>query len=156
VSALGLLVVAVAIAVSFVSTLNEHSRIDRMKAHGIPVTVTITACEGNLGGSGSNVASYTCRGAYAIDGTSYNELIASMTTFAASGAHVRAVADPSQHSSVALASAIKTAHTSPSAFIVLALLTLLLLALVALLIRAARRPPSDAPRLESDTPPSSA
>jgi hypothetical protein len=154
-SALGLLVVAGVIAVSFVSTLNEHARIDRMKAHGIPVTVTITACEGNLGGSGSNVASYTCRGSYIIDGTSYNELIASMTTFAATDTHVRAVADPSQHSSVALASAIKTSHTSPSAFIVLALLTLLLLALVALLIRAARRPSSDALRLESDTPPSS-
>jgi hypothetical protein len=79
-----------------------------------------------------------------------------MTTFAASGTHVRAVADPSQHSSVALAYPIKTDHPSSATFIVLALLTPLLVALVALLVRSTRRPSSGALRRESDTPPSSA
>jgi hypothetical protein len=142
-AAAGLVIFAVAIAISFAATINEHDRIDRMKTHGIPVTVTITGCEGNLGGSGSNVASYTCRGTYAINGAKFDELIASMTTFTAKGTKIRALADPSQHSSVALASAIKSTHSSPTAFIVLALLTLLLLVLVALVTRAARRQRSD-------------
>jgi hypothetical protein len=139
----GLVVFAVAIALSFASTLNDHSRVDRMKADGVPVSVTIANCVGNMGGSGSNVAGYVCRGTYAIEGVKYNEIISSMTTFASPGARVSAIADPSQHGYVALASAIRHASSSSAAFVVLIILTVVLILLAALLFRLTRRPTSD-------------
>ncbi len=139
----GLIVFAVALAVSFVSALNDHSRIDRMKAHGLPVSVTVSNCVGNMGGSGSNVAGYVCRGTYAVEGVKYDEIISSMTAFASPGTHVRAIADPSQHGYVALASAVRNATSSPSAFVVLVILAVVLFILVALLLRLWRRASND-------------
>jgi hypothetical protein len=136
---IGLAFFAVAIALSFASTLNDHSRIDRMKAHGVPVSVAISNCVGNMGGSGSNVAGYVCRGTYTVDGKKYNEIISSMTTFATPGSRVSAIADPSQHGYVALASAIQHSSSSSAAFVVLIILTVILMLLAALLFRLARR-----------------
>lgn len=136
---LGLVIFALALALSFASTLNDHSRVDRMRAHGVPVTVIVTTCVGNMGGSGSNVAGYVCRGTYTLDGVKYNEIISSMTTFASPGSRVYAVADPSQHGYVALATAIRNASSSSAAFAVLIVLTALLLLLVTSLLRVRRR-----------------
>ena len=101
-----------------------------MRAHGVPVTVIVTTCVGNMGGSGSNVAGYVCRGTYTLDGVKYNEVISSMTTFASPGSRVYAVADPSQHGYVALATAIRNASSSSAAFAVLIVVTALLLLLL--------------------------
>jgi hypothetical protein len=144
---LGLVIFAVAIALSFASTLNDHARIDRMKSHGVPVAVTITDCVGNMGGSGSNVAGYVCRGTYRVAGVKYNEIISSMTTFASPGARVQAIADPSQHGYVALASAIRHTTSSSAAFVVLSILAAVFVVLAALLFRLRRRVASD-----DDTP----
>ncbi|MCU1364018.1 MAG: hypothetical protein JWM55_1846 [Acidimicrobiaceae bacterium] len=138
----GLVAFAVALALSFASTLNDHARLDRMKAHGVPVVVTVSNCVGNMGGSGSSVAGYVCRGTYDLGGVTYHEIISSMTTFASRGSHVAAIADPSQRGYVALASAVKSA-TSAAAFVVLIILTVALLILVALMIRIRRRVRSD-------------
>jgi hypothetical protein len=141
----GLVVFAVALTLSFASTLNDHARLDRMKAHGVPVAVTVSNCVGNMGGSGSSVAGYVCRGTYDLGGVTYHEIISSMTTFASPGSHVAAIADPSQHGYVALASAVNS--STSSAFVVLIFLAVVLLILVALLIRIRRRVRSDdAPR----------
>lgn len=137
----GLVIFAVAIALSFASTLNDHSRLARMKANGIPVTVTISNCVGNMGGSGSNVAGYVCRGTYAIDGVKFSEIISSMTTFASPGSGVPAIADPSQHGYIALASAIRHASSSSTAFLVLIALIAVFVLLATLLLRM-RRPPA--------------
>jgi hypothetical protein len=144
----GLVLFAIAIALSFASTLNDHARLDRMKSHGVPVSVTISNCVGNMGGSGSNVAGYVCRGTYALEGVKYNEIVSSMTTFASPGARVQAIADPSQHGYVALASAIKNASSSSAAFAVLIILVVVFVVLVALLFRMWRRAASedDAPQ----------
>lgn len=139
----GLVIFAVALGLSFASALNDHARIDRMKAHGVPVTVTISNCVGNMGGSGSNVAGYVCRGTYAVEGVKYNEIISSMTTFAPPGSHVHAIADPSQHGYIALASAIKNATPSAAAFVVVIILAVVFVFLVALLFRLRRRATSD-------------
>jgi hypothetical protein len=140
-------IVAAVLAASFISITNDNARIDRLKAHGIPVSVTVVACIGNLGGSGSNDAGFTCRGDYRVGATTYHELIGSMTTFSAPGTAVRAVADPSKHSSVVLASALRTLVASPARYVAPGLLTLVLLALALALLRVARRskPPRDTP-----------
>jgi hypothetical protein len=134
-----LIVCAAALVVSFVNAASDNARITRMKSHGITVTVTVSGCTGNAGGSGSNSAGYTCRGRYAVDGVTYRELIGSMSTFAPSGSKVRAVADPSHHSTVVLASAVATSAASTGAYVRPGLSTAVLAALTMAYVRAVRR-----------------
>jgi hypothetical protein len=136
---LALVIFAVVVVVSFLSAANDNARIERMKAHGIPVAVTVTNCTGNLGGSGSNGAGFTCEGSYSAGGTTFHEVIGSMITFASPGAVVHAVADPSQPGSVVLASAIKSSVASSRAYLRPGLLALVLIALALVFLRVARR-----------------
>jgi hypothetical protein len=120
---LGLIAFTVALAVGFLS-------------------INPIDCIGNVGGSGSNGAGYTCRGQYRVGASTYRELIGSMTTFSASGTTVRAVADPAHHASVVLASAVKASSASPGSYVVPGLLAIVLVALALALRRVARRTPS--------------
>ena len=137
--AIGLLAFAVAIVVSVLSASNDNARIGRMKAHGVPVAVTVIECIGNIGGSGSNSAGYTCHGRYTVGSTSYRELIGSKIAFSAPGTVVRGVADPSRNSTVVLASALRTSVASPRAYLPSGLLTIVLIILTLALLRVARR-----------------
>ncbi|HVB51954.1 MAG TPA: hypothetical protein VND89_09495 [Acidimicrobiales bacterium] len=140
--AIGLMVFAAVLVVSFISATNDNARIERMKTHGIAVTVTAVDCVGNIGGSGSNAAGYTCRGDYTVDATTYHEVIGSMTTFSAPGTTVHAMADPSKLSSVLLASAVRTSVSSPGAYLAPGLLAVVLIVLTLAFLRIARRPKS--------------
>jgi hypothetical protein len=120
-AALGLAVFAAVLMVSMVSAFNDNARIERMKAHGIPVTVIVTTC----------------------NGTTFHEVIGSMATFAASGTAVRAVADPSNHGTIALSSAVKTSKASPWAFVPPGALAVLVIILTWLFVRVVRRRPSN-------------
>jgi hypothetical protein len=139
VSALGLLIFAVVLVVSFVSTANDNARTSRLKLHGIPVAVTVTQCFGNLGGSGSNAADYTCHGSYRVAGVRYEELIGSMTSFSRPGTIVRGVVDPSRHDAVVLATAVTASSTSSGTFVIESILSLVFLLLTWLFVRVARR-----------------
>jgi hypothetical protein len=129
-------VLAVVITVGFLSAARDNARIERLKSHGVLVTVTVSNCVGNIGGSGSNAAGFTCRGTYQVGGVRYREVIGSKTTFSSSGSLVRGVADPVRPSTIELASAVKASSTSASKYIVPSLLTLLLGALAFRMIRA--------------------
>ena len=139
VGALALLVVGALLAISVISAANDNARITRMKDHGIAVTAVVGSCVGNLGGSGSNAANYTCRGQYAVAGTAFDEVIGAMSTFAAPGSHVAAVADPSRPSTIELATAVATSTASWRAYVVPGLLGLAQLALLAGFVRLVRR-----------------
>jgi hypothetical protein len=136
---IGLIVVAAVLVVSFLSVSNDHARIERMKAHGIAVSVTVSNCTGNIGGSGSNGAGFTCRGSYAVGTTTFHERIGSKTTFSAPGTAVEGVVDPSHHGTVVLASAVRASKASYWGYAPLTLLTLVFVALVYLFVRASRR-----------------
>jgi hypothetical protein len=138
VGALLVIVLAFIVTVSFVSAVNDNSRIDRLKSHGIPVTVTVTDCVGNIGGSGSNAAGYTCQGKYRVNGVSYHEVIASKTTLSTAGSTVRGVADPARPSTIELASAVASSSPSNAAYVVPSLLAVLLVALATTLHRYRR------------------
>jgi hypothetical protein len=129
VAAFILALLATVVIVSFVSAVNDNSRIDRLRAHGLSVIVTVTDCVGNIGGSGSNAAGYTCRGAYRLNGVRYSEVIGSKTTFSTSGSQVRCVADPSRRTTIELASAVARSSSSSTVYIVPSLLALLFVAL---------------------------
>lgn len=140
-----LLVFAAALALSFVSVTNANARINRLKSHGIPVTVTVVNCVGNLSGSGSNVSGYQCRGTYRISGETFTEPIGFKTTYSPSGTAISGLVDPSRHNSVALASAVRKSTASSSGYIPPGVLTVALIALALALRRVARRrPPHEA------------
>jgi membrane protein implicated in regulation of membrane protease activity len=146
-----LAVLAVSIIVSFISAANDNARIDRLKSHGVSVVVTVTTCVGNVGGSGSNAAGYTCRGEYRVDGVTYHEIIGAKTTLSSAGSKVQGVADPARPSTVELASAVATSSVSSSVYVVP---TLLLLLFVALSVASLRRWRRSVPRTSATSTPS--
>jgi hypothetical protein len=67
-----LLVLAVS-AIAFTAADVHHDQIvSGLRTDGVSVTVTVTSCLGELGGSGSNAAGYRCFGTYSVDGRSYH------------------------------------------------------------------------------------
>ena len=139
VGVLGLVVVAAVLTISVVSAANDNGRLSRMKEHGVAVTATVTSCIGNLGGSGSNGAGYTCRGRYVVAGTPYDEVIGAMTTFAAPGSHVAVTADPVHLSTIELTSAVASSRTSARRYVIPSVLGVGLLAMALALVRGVRR-----------------
>jgi hypothetical protein len=137
--AIGLLVFAAALVVSLLSASNDNARIERMKTHGIPVMVMVTGCAGNLGGSGSNGAGYTCRGTYTVGRTTYHETIGSMAKFAATGTEVRGVVDPSHQGTVILATAVTRSKASSGAYLRPGLLAVVFAILLLAYLRVSRR-----------------
>lgn len=129
---------AVIIVVTFISATNDNARIDRLKSHGVSVVVTVTSCVGNIGGSGSNAAGYTCHGSYRVDGVRYEEIIGSKTTQSPAGTEVRAVADPNRPSTVELASAVARSTSSSSVYVVPSILALVFVVLALALLRRQR------------------
>lgn len=136
---LALLALAVIVVVSFLSALNDHARLHRLQSAGIDVSVKVLNCTGNIGGSGSNGAGYTCRGSYQVNHVAFNELIGDKTTLSPTGTTLAGVVDPAKHSTVVLASAIKNAHASLANFITPLVLALLVVVLARALGRVARR-----------------
>jgi hypothetical protein len=137
--ALALVAFAVALAVSFVSAAHDNARIDRLKTHGIALSATVGNCVGNLGGSGSNASSYTCNASYTVGATTYHEVVGLMNSFAAPGTHVAVIADPSQPSTIELASAVTSSSPSNGAYLAPGLLSVLLVALALGYLRVVRR-----------------
>jgi hypothetical protein len=135
VGTLVMVVFASIVTVSFISAANDNARIGRLKSHGVSVQVSVTGCVGNIGGSGSNAAGYTCRGSYRVDGVRYVEVIGSKSTLSDPGSIVRGVADPQRPNTVELASAVASSSASSSAFLVPGLLTLLWVALAVVWLR---------------------
>ena len=93
--------VAVILAVSwhaasvalYVAGARKNAQIADLRQHGVPVEVTITGCQGLLGGSGSNAAGYACRGTFTLDGRRDDEALPG-NTLLSPGTKVRAVAVP--------------------------------------------------------------
>lgn len=128
---LALVAIAVAIVISFVSAQRDNARIERLKSDGIPLIAVARDCVGNLGGSGSNASSYTCRASYRAGSTSYLEVVGRMSTFVAPGTKLRVIADPRQLSTIDLASSLSMASVSTRTYLVPSVLSALFVALLA-------------------------
>jgi hypothetical protein len=68
----GLLVGAAGLALA---AHESNARAKRLGDHGVRVEATVTTCLGQLGGSGSNAAGYTCRGRFRLDGSAHDEVL---------------------------------------------------------------------------------
>ena len=123
--------------------VHKNHQIDELHDQGVAVNVTITSCQGLLGGSGSNGAGYACRGSYELGGRHYDEQLPG-TALHAPGTVIRAVAVPADPALVSPVSVVDSEHSSASVFILPAVLFAVLVALVVvLLLRRRRRPAHD-------------
>jgi hypothetical protein len=120
--------------------IHHNRQIDELRNQGVAVDVTVTRCQGLLGGSGSNAAGYSCRGTYELDGRRYNEVLPG-TALHAPGSTIPSVAVPSDPALVSPLSMVDAEHSSARVFILPAVLLVVLAgAVVALvLVRRSRR-----------------
>ncbi len=129
-----LVVVAVLAIAFFVAGVHKNDQTTRLRQHGVPVTITVTSCVGQLGGSGSNAAGYTCQGTYGLDGHRYTEPVPG-TTLHPPGSTLSGVALPGDPTLVTTAAILATEHPSDGVFILPAvLLAVLVVGVVGLVV----------------------
>jgi hypothetical protein len=112
---------AVLIVVLTVAGVQKNDQITRLRQHGVTVTVTVTSCRGELGGSGSNVAGYSCRGTFSLDGRTYAEAIPG-STLHAPGATLKVKTVPGDPALLSTLGDVQREHASANVFILPAVL----------------------------------
>jgi TRAP-type C4-dicarboxylate transport system permease small subunit len=100
-----------------VSAATHNSRQTELQQHGVPVEVTVTQCVAFGSGIGQTVVGYSCRGAYALGGHPYNDVIAGIRGFHPVGQKLQAVAVPSDPGLLSLADAVAKKHSSWTSYI---------------------------------------
>ncbi len=139
---LGLAGLAVVAGVLLVAGYQKNSQIDNLRAHGVPVELTVTKCQGLMGGSGSNLAGYDCSGTYTVGGHVFTEDIPG-NTLHAPGTTVRGVIVPADPALFSTPATVDSEHASWTVYLVPAVLLALLAVLLALVaVRTRHRSPS--------------
>jgi hypothetical protein len=136
---------AVVVVVLVVAGVHKNAQINRLRQHGVVVQVTVSGCEGLLGGSGSNAAGYSCRGTFTLSGHHYNESLPG-STFHAPGAMIREVTVPGDPALLSPVHTVATERTSWDVFILPAILLVVLLLLLGYLVLQRRRIPEAPPQ----------
>jgi hypothetical protein len=138
--ALCLVGLTVAVVVLFVAGAHKNSQITRLRQHGVPVSIIVTGCTGQLGGSGSNAAGYSCRGTFTVNGHRYDEAIPG-STFYRPGATFHGIRVPGDPALLSSVGAVADEHASGSVFILPSVLLVVLVVSVGALILRRRRDP---------------
>jgi hypothetical protein len=73
---------AVFAVVFFVVGAHKNAQINELRNHGVPIELTVTKCQGLMGGSGSNLAGYSCTGTFGFGGRSFDESIPGNVNYA--------------------------------------------------------------------------
>jgi hypothetical protein len=133
-----LIVVAVLAIAFFVAGLHKNDQTTRLRQHGVPVTITVTGCVGQLGGSGSNAAGYTCRGSFSLDSHRDTESIPG-TTLRSPGTTIAGVALPGDPALVTTTAILATEPPSNGVFILPAVLLAVLVVGIVGLVAWRRR-----------------
>ncbi len=134
----GLLALAVLAVALLVAGVQRNAQITQLRQHGVPVEVTVSQCEGLMGGSGSNLAGYACRGTFSLDGRRYDEALPG-STFHAPGAAVRVLTVPGDPALVATVGGLSTEHASAKVFVLPTILLAVLAFVVTALVLRCRR-----------------
>lgn len=115
----GLVMVALAVSaiLLFVAGAHKNAQVTELHTSGVAVDMRVTGCVGLLGGSGSNVAGYSCRAKFSIAHHSYTEPIPG-SGFYKPGTIVPAIVVPSDPALVDTAAALATEHTSADVYTV--------------------------------------
>ncbi len=136
----GIVLVTLAVLVVAFTAIGIHKnrQINQLHDQGVAVAVTVTSCQGLLGGSGSNAAGYSCRGIYELGGHRYNELLPG-TALHAPGATIPSVAVPGDAALVSPVSVVDSEHASDNVYILPGVLLVFLVATVGALALRWRR-----------------
>jgi hypothetical protein len=129
-------VVLIALSVTFfVTGANHNSTVNDLRQHGVRVQVKVTSCTGELGGSGSNNAGYTCRGSFTLLGKHYQSTLPDNTArkVGSTVVYVTPSDDPGHLTTV---TAWQTDSPSAEVFIVPIVLGLVGLVIAVLLVRS--------------------
>jgi hypothetical protein len=59
----------------FVGGALKNAQISNLLRNGVPVEATVTQCEVEIGGSGSNAAGYSCQGSFVLHGHHFEDTI---------------------------------------------------------------------------------
>jgi hypothetical protein len=141
--------VLVALALGAVASLayGVHGNAQRsdLRSHGVPVTVTVTSCLGELGGSGSNPVDYVCRGSYDLAGQRYSSPVPGTTAYAP-GTQLHAVAVPGALALASSTGAVLIPDPSWHVYVLPAVLAGGFVAIAVLARRAGRRRAASEPR----------
>jgi hypothetical protein len=70
---LGLGAVMVVVGVLLVAGIKKNAQISSLKAHGVPMELTVTKCLALVGGTGQTPAGFECTGTYDYRGHHYSE-----------------------------------------------------------------------------------
>ncbi|MGH9092394.1 MAG: hypothetical protein ACRDZR_13620 [Acidimicrobiales bacterium] len=124
--AVAMVALAVLVVVLYVAAARKNAQISSLRQNGVPVVVTVTGCQGELGGSGTNAAGYTCRGRYELDGRTYVETIPGDTRHDP-GTRIGAVAVPGDPSLVSPAATVAGEHPSATPYVLPSVLLAILL-----------------------------
>jgi hypothetical protein len=129
---------AVLTVVLFVAGFQKNAQQSSLAARGVPVTVTVTTCLAEMGGSGSNLAGYACTGTYTVDGRRYTESIPGNALHTA-GSTVQGITVPGNPALLSTPDIVRSQKASWTVFIVPTLLLIVLVGSIALLLVRRRR-----------------
>ena len=137
--ALGLGAVIVVAVVLVVAGARKNAQVDSLRAHPVPVDLTVTHCLGLMGGSGSNAAGFECTGTYTYRGHLYTEGVPGSVSYRP-GAVVHGVVAASDPGLFSTASTVASEHASPARVLLPAALLAVALGVSGwLLVRRRRR-----------------
>ena len=123
----------------------DNDRAVRLHSSGIPVSARVTYCLGQLGGSGTNAVGFACKATYKVAGTTYNEPVGGMSTFAPPGSTMAGVVDPQNHT-VLVTKASASSTTSTTAGLLFPVLVIVAgIVLAGILLVTRRRSAGEAP-----------
>jgi hypothetical protein len=120
-----LMALAATVIVLFVAGIQKNAQITRLHRQGVAVEVTVSGCLGLMGGSGSNLAGYECKGTFTLDGHRFSDAIPG-STFYSPGTTLRAVAVPDDPALLSTPRDMATEHSSWRVFVLPALLLVIL------------------------------
>jgi hypothetical protein len=109
-----------------------------LQHHGVSVSVTVTTCTGELGGSGSNLADYRCVGTFILNGQRFHDTIPG-TVFRATGSRAEFITAKDHPGLLATSLQVRTEHTSWSVFILPFVLLVVLIAFLTVVLRRRTR-----------------
>jgi hypothetical protein len=140
-----LVALAVVVVVLFLSGIHKNDQIARLRQSGVAIDVRVTECRGLMGGSGSNLVGYACRGTFALGGHRYDEAIPG-NTFHLPGASLQELTVPGDPALLATVHAVATERASGKVFILPTALLLVLVLLVGVIALKRPRRRSAAPQ----------
>jgi hypothetical protein len=146
---IGAAVVVALLALAFVLAVEaaqRYQRIDRLRAEGVPVVVTVTDCLGLASGTGITEVGFSCHGTFRLGARHYHAGIDGTAQLYPVGASLDAVTVPGDPQILYTAAAASALHTPWTEFVAPAALFLGAVAVLAVGLRVlGRRSPPRAP-----------